>query len=258
MLLTFWPDNFFVVGRAVLDIVGCLATIPDLYPLEASRTLSPSSDNPNLSQTLLNVPRKMHGRRWKKAGLVTPGWEAMMQAYSFLKIADAKNTGILKIWELDAEFHVHVHLCICGYLCFKNWEKQAATTRMAPKLFFLGGRGRDMYNYPHFSQTLKQGFSVSALLTSGSREFLVCGPAQCIVGCWAASQASSHQIPVPIQVMTTKMFPNNANVPGGWKWPWLKSTVLDRKINVHKSFYVKREIYLTLGQISKASWDQLV
>lgn len=51
--------------------------------------------------------------------------------------------------------------------------------------------------------------------------------------------------------------------PGGWKWPWLKSTVLDRKINVHKSFYVKRGIIFTLrpdkwGQLRSAGLKHIV
>ena len=35
-------------------------------------------------------------------------------------------SGVLKIWELDAECCVHVQRCAHSYLCFKNWEKALA------------------------------------------------------------------------------------------------------------------------------------
>lgn len=75
------------------------------------------------------------------------------------------------MWELDAEFSVYVHLCICGYLCVNNWDALAAATRMAQVGFLL----LSLYNGPYFSHTLKQDFSTSALLTPGAREFLVVG-----------------------------------------------------------------------------------
>lgn len=51
-------------------IVGCMATIGGLYPLDASSTLSSSRDNQKPSQVLPNVPRKVHRGRSERAGSV--------------------------------------------------------------------------------------------------------------------------------------------------------------------------------------------
>ena len=85
--------------------------------------------------------------------------------------------------------------------------------------------------FPHLSDIRRQkswtqtGFSPSARLTFGVRQFSVVGTPLCIVGCSAASLAWTHEMPgaAPSQLQQPKMCPDIARCSLEqatlWSWP---------------------------------------